>query len=190
MRGSLTPFLRVSGLRRPQALAARRAGLSSAQPRQPARPGSVRPGPPLCRAEGSHRLEAWPACKQGRSGVALLGGPQTLEKLEGGGLQRPCKRQRKGTKEDESLLIAIPTWRLGPVQGAQGLVPAPPPPSPEEERPEGGNHCRAGPRLPILGAKSASFLHLPASLRRSRHPAWGMSGVYRDPHSEGLTPQI
>lgn len=36
-------------------------------------------------------------------------------------------------------------------------------------------------QAPILGAESASCLHLPAAERLNRRPAWGRNGVCRDP---------
>lgn len=36
-------------------------------------------------------------------------------------------------------------------------------------------------QAPILGAESASCLHLPAAVRLNRRPAWGRNGIRRDP---------
>lgn len=59
----------------------------------------------------------------GWSGVVLLGGPtpHTLEKMEEGGLKRPWQGQEGSGLEErqESLLIAILTQPLRPVQGAE-----------------------------------------------------------------------
>lgn len=78
--------------------------------------------------------------------------------------------------DTSSLLIAILTQPLRPVQGAECRSQPPPPLSPGQ-RPEGvgaGNLCKAGPRLAILEARSASCLRLPAALRMNR---WGSAGT-------------
>lgn len=136
---------------------------------------------PFAGLQASVSLEAWPAFKQGRSGV-VLGGPQTLEEMEEGRLQRPWQGQRKETcTEDESLLTAILTRPLRPVQGAQCLVPATPPSPapPQEERPGEGATAGLGPgshpwsRISLLPAP-------PSCCETKQAPSvgeeWGLQG--------------
>lgn len=117
--------------------------------------------------------EALPAFKQGWWGVVHLRSPPHSGD---DGRCRPAVALA-GTGGRESLLIAILTRPLRPVQGTESLLPAPT--STLTRRGAAwrrGSLPRAGPSLPVLGARSASYLHLPAALRLNRHPAWGRVG--------------
>lgn len=99
----------------------------------------------------------------------------------GDGRGKPAVALARGKRlggDINSLLIAIPTQPLRPVQGAECISQPPPPLSPGERPEGGGNLCKAGPRLAILGARSASCLCLPAALRMNRPPAWGSAGTH------------
>lgn len=99
---------------------------------------------PFAGLQASVSLEAWPAFKQGRSGV-VLGGPP-----DSGGDGRGAEEGDVYRRREPAHCYSDPASEASPgctVPGPSHSSPLPPPTRGETW---GGSHCRAGPRLPSL----------------------------------------